>query len=76
MAKLFFRPLQSTHHTFLMFNCHPLMAGVLNTKHESQADCFAVENPEVGIDAQIAEVTALYSKVIFCTKVNGIVFNN
>uniref|UniRef100_A0A8C1R0T5 Gypsy retrotransposon integrase-like protein 1 n=1 Tax=Cyprinus carpio TaxID=7962 RepID=A0A8C1R0T5_CYPCA len=54
----------STKYTpyLLMFNRHPLMAGVLNTKHESQADCFAVENPEVSIDARIAEVTALRSK--------------
>uniref|UniRef100_A0A8C2F234 Gypsy retrotransposon integrase-like protein 1 n=1 Tax=Cyprinus carpio TaxID=7962 RepID=A0A8C2F234_CYPCA len=56
----------STKYTpyLLMFNRHALMAGVLNTKHESQADCFAVENPEVSIDARIAEVTALRSKVI------------
>ncbi len=41
------------------------MPGVLKTKHKSQADCFSVENPELGINARITEVTALRSKVIF-----------
>lgn len=40
------------------------MVEVLNIELESQADSFAVENPEVGIDGRIAEVTAQCSEVI------------
>ncbi len=51
----FFRPLQSTHHTFLCLTAIHLCQGFSTTKHESQADCFSVENPDLGIDARITE---------------------
>nr|XP_055054586.1 uncharacterized protein LOC129439799 [Misgurnus anguillicaudatus] len=56
----------STKYTpyFLMFNRHPLMAGTLNKKIDTHGDSFVVENPEVGIDDRIAEVTALRAKVL------------
>lgn len=59
-------PQATTNYTpyFLMFNRHPHMVEVLNIKHKSEADSFILDNPEVGIDARIAEVTTQRAEVI------------